>query len=262
MELFPTDIDTFIDLFAGGFNVSANVQSNKTICNDLNSRIVEMVRFFCYADEATVLRRIEEKINEYQLSKENEEGYKRFRDYYNQTGNPIDLFTLSCFSFNYQFRFNNRLEYNNPFGRNRSQFSETTKRNLLLFMDSMKSKNLEFFTRDFRGINLDGLGSDDFIYCDPPYLITNGSYNDGNRGFHDWGEDEERALYEYLDDANARGIRFALSNVFDHKGYENKILKAWAQKYNIHFINSSYSNCNYQFKAKNDATVEVLVTNY
>lgn len=262
MELFPTDIDTFIDLFAGGFNVSANVQSNKTICNDLNSRIVEMVRFFCYADEATVLRRIEEKINEYQLSKENEDGYKRFRDYYNQTGNPIDLFTLSCFSFNYQFRFNNRLEYNNPFGRNRSQFSETTKRNLLLFMDSMKSKNLEFFTRDFRGITLDGLGSDDFIYCDPPYLITNGSYNDGNRGFHDWGEDEERALYEYLDDANARGIRFALSNVFDHKGYENKILKAWAQKYNIHFINSSYSNCNYQFKAKNDATVEVLVTNY
>lgn len=262
MELFPPNIDTFVDLFAGGFNVSANVRSNRTICNDLNSRIVEMVRFFCYADEVAVLHRIEEKINEYQLSKENEAGYKRFRDYYNQTGNPVDLFTLSCFSFNYQFRFNNRLEYNNPFGRNRSQFSETTKRNLLLFMDSMKSKNLEFFTKDFREINLDGLGSDDFIYCDPPYLITNGSYNDGNRGFHDWGESEERALYEYLDDANARGIRFALSNVFDHKGFENTILKAWAQKYNIHFISSSYSNCNYQFKAKDDATVEVLVTNY
>ena len=129
-------------------------------------------------------------------------------------------------------------------------------------MDAMKDKNIEFYTRDFREISLDGLGAQDFIYCDPPYLITNGSYNDGNRGFHDWGEDEERALYEYLDEANARGIRFALSNVFDHKGMENKILKNWAQKYTVHYINSSYSNCNYQFKAKNDATVEVLVTNY
>lgn len=262
MELFPENIDTFVDLFAGGFNVTANVQSNKTICNDLNSRVVEMVRFFCYADEATVLRRIEEKIHEYGLSKENEEGYKKFRDYYNQTGNPVDLFTLSCFSFNYQFRFNNRLEYNNPFGRNRSQFSETTRRNLLLFLDAMKSKKLEFYSKDFRSISLEDLGADDFIYCDPPYLITNGSYNDGNRGFHDWGEEEERALYEYLDEANARGIRFALSNVFEHKGLENTRLKGWAQKYNVHYISSSYSNCNYQLKAKNDATVEVLITNY
>lgn len=262
MQLFPQNIDTFVDLFAGGFNVAVNVDANKTICNDLNSRIVEMVRFFCYANEATVLRRIEEKIREYGLTKENEAGYKAFRDYYNQTGNPIDLFTLSCFSFNYQFRFNNQMEYNNPFGRNRSQFSETTKRNLLLFMNAMKSKNLEFYTRDFRTIPLHGLGSDDFIYCDPPYLITNGSYNDGNRGFHDWGEDEEKDLYAFLDKANEQSIRFALSNVFEHKGVKNTILQTWAKKYKVHFINSDYSNCSYQLKAKDNVTVEVLITNY
>ena len=262
MQLFPEEIDTFIDLFAGGFNVAVNVQANKTICNDLNSKVVEMVRFLCYADEQTVLKRIEEKIKEYGLSKENEEGYKAFRDYYNQTGNPIDLFTLSCFSFNYQFRFNSQLEYNNPFGRNRSQFSETTKQNLLLFMRAMKQKNLEFYTRDFRKISIDGLGETDFIYCDPPYLITNGSYNDGNRGFHDWGEDEEKGLYEFLDRANEKGIRFALSNVFEHKGIENVILKEWAKKYHIHFIDSNYSNCSYQLKDKKTTTVEVLITNY
>lgn len=262
MQLFPSEIDTFIDLFAGGFNVAANVQANKTVCNDLNSKVVEMVRFLCYADEVTVLRRIDEKINEYGLSKENEAGYKAFRDYYNQTRNPIDLFTLSCFSFNYQFRFNSQMEYNNPFGRNRSQFSETTKQNLLLFMEIMKQKNLEFYTRDFRKIPLAGLGVNDFIYCDPPYLITNGAYNDGKRGFHDWGEDEEKGLYEFLDIANAQGIRFALSNVFEHKGVENSLLKKWAKEYNVHFINSNYSNCSYQLKDKKNTTIEVLITNY
>ena len=262
MQYFPNDIDTFVDLFAGGFNVAANVDANRTICNDLNNRVVEMVRFFCYADENSVLKRIMDKITEYNLTKENEAGFKAFRDYYNQTGNPVDLFTLSCFSFNYQFRFNNQMEYNNPFGRNRSQFSETTKKNLLLFMEVMKKKNLEFYTRDFRSMSLVGMGSDDFIYCDPPYLITNGSYNDGNRGFHDWGTDEERDLYSYLDQAHALGIRFALSNVFEHKGVKNKILQEWAKKYTVHFINSDYSNCNYQFKSKEATTIEVLVTNY
>lgn len=262
IPLFPQTIDTFIDMFAGGFNVSANVNAKKTICNDLNDRIVEMVRFFCYADEATVLKRINEKISEYGLSKENEDGFKKFRNYYNETKNPIDLFTLSCFSFNYQFRFNNKMEYNNPFGRNRSQFSNTTKQNLLSFMRTMKSKNLEFYTRDFRKMNINGYTSEDFIYCDPPYLITNGSYNDGNRGFHDWSESEEKDLYEFLDTADNQGVKFALSNVFEHKGQENRILKEWSMKYKIHYINSSYSNCSYQLKNNKDSTVEVLITNY
>ena len=262
MQFFPKNINTFIDLFAGGFNVSANIKANKIICNDLNSRVVEMVRFLRFADETTVLKRIEDKIKEFNLSKENETGYKAFRDYYNQTGNPVDLFTLSCFSFNYQFRFNNQMEYNNPFGRNRSQFSETTKRNLLLFMKSLKEKEIEFYARDFRKIDLSNYGENDFIYCDPPYLITNGSYNDGNRGFHDWGETEENDLYAYLDEANEQGIRFALSNVFEHKGIKNLKLQAWTKKYKVHYLDSNYSNCSYQLKDKKMPTIEALITNY
>ena len=262
MTLFPQNINTFIDLFAGGFNVAVNVESKKTICNDLNYLVVEMVRTLVYADIDIILKRIDEKIAEYGLSKENEAGFKAFRNFYNANHNPIDLLTLSSFSFNYQFRFNSNLEYNNPFGRNRSQFSKTMRQNLILFMEEMKKKNLEFYSRDFREISLDNLGKNDFIYCDPPYLITNGSYNDGNRGFHDWGTDEEKALYEYLDEVNRRNIKFALSNVLFHKGTENKILADWSKKYKVHYINSDYSNCNYQYKNKETTSVEVLITNY
>ena len=48
----------------------------------------------------------------------------------------------------------------------------------------------------------------DLVYCDPPYLITTGSYNDGNRGFKDWKEEEEIKLYNYLDKANEKNIKF------------------------------------------------------
>jgi adenine-specific DNA-methyltransferase len=261
-KYFPVKIDTFVDLFAGGFNVAANMKANKIICNDINYKVVEMVRLLSYADINLVLRRVEEKITEYGLSKSNEKGYNAFRRYYNSTCNPIDLFTLSCFSFNYQFRFNSNLEYNNPFGKNRSCFSETTKKNLILFMNEMKNKDIEFFTRDFREMSIANLNSSDFIYCDPPYLITTGTYNDGNRGFKDWRESEERDLYNFLDSANKKNIRFALSNVFKHKDSENKLLMDWAKKYKINYIESNYSNCNYQLKERKAETVEVLVTNY
>jgi adenine-specific DNA-methyltransferase len=261
-EHFPHKIDTFLDLFAGGFNVSVNVNTKKTLCNDMNHKVVNMVHLFCNEDIDAILHRINEKINEYKLSKDNEHGYKAFRNYYNATGNPIDLFTLSCFSFNYQFRFNNNLEFNNPFGRNRSYFSQVTKQNLILFIEEMRRKNLKFYANDFREISLRGLGKNDFIYCDPPYLITTGTYNDGKRGFHDWTETEEKDLYATLDEANKNNIRFALSNVFVHKNQENRILKNWAKKYRIHYINADYSNCNYQAKQRNSKTIEVLVTNY
>ena len=222
-----------------------------------------MVRTLCFADLDVVLTRIHAKINEYGLSKTNGEGYKRFRDFYNQHNNPIDLFTLSCFSFNYQFRFNNQLEYNNPFGRNRSQYSAATEKNLITFVEAMKQKQIDFYSRDFRLLNTDGLGEHDFVYCDPPYLITTGSYNDGNRGFKDWKEQEEKDLLEWLDNVHSRGAKFALSNMFSRSGKNNGILVEWARKYNVHSIDSNYSNCNYHLKDRTSAsTIEVLVTNY
>lgn len=263
MDLFPKNINTFVDLFAGSFTVTANVKAKNYICNDINYKVVEMVRTLCYADIEVVLARIHSKIKEYGLSKTNDDGYKRFREFYNLNNNPIDLFTLSCFSFNYQFRFNNQLEYNNPFGRNRSQYSDVTEKNLIAFVEEMKQRNIEFYSRDFRQLSASHLGKDDFIYCDPPYLITTGSYNDGNRGFRDWKEEEEKDLLKWLDQAALQGAKFALSNMFSHSGKNNDILIEWAKKYNIHYIDSDYSNCNYQLKDKANAnSIEVVITNY
>ena len=33
-DIFPNNFNTFVDLFAGGFNVGINVNANKIICND------------------------------------------------------------------------------------------------------------------------------------------------------------------------------------------------------------------------------------
>lgn len=257
---FPNYIRTFVDLFSGGCNVAINVNANRIICNDINKKIIELFEVFKDTDLSEILYQIKARITEYNLSKENEQGFKKFRDFYNATQNPIDLYTLTCYSFNYQFRFNNDLEYNNPFGRNRSQFSENMERNLIAFVTKLKKSNIEFFSKDFTQIPLDSFTPEDLIYCDPPYFITTGTYNDGNRGFKDWKAEQEYALYNYLDNADKRGIKFALSNVIEHKGKVNEILLEWARKYKIIDLNYNYSNSSYN--TKKGESREVLIINY
>lgn len=262
MPYFPNDINTFVDLFAGGFNVGINAKANKIICNDHISYIIDLFKFFKQIDENELLNLIHERINFFGLSTTNEKGYLELREEYNRSPKSIDLFMLTCYSFNHQIRFNNKHQYNNPFGKNRSSYNKNIESNLLNFINALKNKNIVFQNDDFLKLDLYNLGDRDFVYCDPPYLITNGSYNDGKRGFKDWTEKEELELLYLLDDLNQRNIKFALSNVLQHKGYTNEILIEWARKYSINYIDKEYSNCNYQFKAKNEKTVEVLITNY
>jgi adenine-specific DNA-methyltransferase len=260
IEFFPEKINTFVDLFSGGFNVGINVDCNKVVCNDMNTFIIDLYKELYSKPIDETLNKITGRINEYGLSKENEEAFKKFRNYYNKTKEPIDLYTLSCYSFNYQFRFNNNKEYNNPFGRNRSQFSDNMKSNLILFTEKLKSMNVEFLSEPFDKVDLSRLNSEDFVYCDPPYLITTGSYNDGNRGFKDWKEEEEIQLYKVLDELNKRKVKFALSNVIEHKGKENILLKEWSKKYKTIYLTSDYSNSSYN--TKRDKSIEVLIINY
>lgn len=257
---FPNDMSIFVDLFSGGCNVAVNINANKIICNDINSKIIEMFKEFQKTSIENVLKQIENRIKEYSLSKTNEQGFLTFREYYNQTQNPIDLYALSCYSFNYQFRFNNSHKYNNPFGKNRSHFSENMRNNLILFVNKLKECDIVFMDNDFEKFNYSLLNSDDLIYCDPPYLITTGTYNDGNRGFKDWGIEEEEKLYSLLDKLNDRNIRFALSNVTHHKNSRNNILIEWSKKYKVIDLSANYSNSSYN--TSKGSSREVLVVNY
>jgi adenine-specific DNA-methyltransferase len=263
LPYFPNDINTFVDLFAGGCNVGINVKANEVIANDHNTFVIDLFNEFNKNTTKDIINHIETRIEEYKLSKENEEGFKMFRDYYNSTKMPLDLYTLVCYSFNYQFRFNSDFEFNGSFGRKRSQFSSVLKSKLIKFLDVLHNKNISFICNDFIDISTKGFKKDDFIYCDPPYLISTASYNDGNRGFKNWTETEERMLLEYLDKVNQSGIKFALSNVLEDKNKTNNILKEWSKKYNVNYLNHTYSNCNYHAKDKSvGGTVEVLITNY
>jgi len=266
LPLFPNKINQFVDLFAGGCNVGINASANKIYFNDNLIYLIEMYKAFYNSDLQTIIQHIQNRISEYNLSLTNEEGFKKIREFYNKTKNPLDLFLLISYSFNHQIRFNNNHEFNNPFGRERSSFNSAMKQNLEMFHNRLKKNNIEFTCKSFEEFDFTILTENDFVYCDPPYLITTGTYNDGKRGFKGWTEKEERELLNTLDKLNNQKIKFALSNVLEHKGKSNEILKKWLNtnsEYIINYININYSNSNYQTIIRDkDASIEVLITNY
>ncbi|EOA2863627.1 Dam family site-specific DNA-(adenine-N6)-methyltransferase [Campylobacter upsaliensis] len=185
LPLFPKKIDTFVDVFCGGCNVAVNVSAKRVLANDNLSYLIALLNFLQQNPLEKTLKEIEQIIHFYTLNKENAEGYKLLREDYNAHKHPLKLLALIAFSFNHQIRFNNTHHFNTPFGKNRSSFNPQMQTNLIAFIQSLQSKNIAFSSLDFnaffKSLNLNN--KELFVYCDPPYLITQGTYNDGKRGF-------------------------------------------------------------------------------
>lgn len=280
LPLFPQHIDTFVDMFCGGANVGINVNSKHVIYNDINEKLIGLFRVFSKYPAKTLQQKVETLIERYDLSDSDRNGYEiygcnstdglgnynkerflRLRDDFNKLPAKDDnyyimLYVLIIFSFNNQIRFNQKGAYNLPVGKR--DFNKNMKKNLQEFVDSIQKQNGEFLCKDFRALNIDDLGANDFVYCDPPYLITTASYNEQDG----WNEKDEKDLLELLDKLNEKGVCFALSNVTVHKGKKNQILLDWAKKYNVHKLDFDYKNSNYHGKNKEEKTQEVLITNY
>lgn len=262
IPLFPNEIDTFIDLFSGGANVGINVKANNHVFNDNNFKLNEMFRYFQNKSPETLIEQIELKIKKYNLSKTNAEAYKLFREKYNNNPNPLDLYILVSYSYNYQIRFNNSMKFNNPFGKDRSSFSTNMKLNLERFIRRLNKMNATFTDKYFTDINFNNLNENDFVYLDPPYLITTGSYNDGNRGFVNWTEKQELEMYAIMEELTKKNIKWALSNVMHNKGNTHELLNDFILNNNVMVNNIKHNYNNASYNSKKSGSQEVLVTNY
>lgn len=263
LPIFPKKIERFIDLFAGGCNVGINTKAQEYIFNDNLTPLINMYESFLSNDIEKTIKHIKNRISELRLSKQNLQGYNELRLQYNKTKDPLDLFVLVAFSFNHQIRYNNKHHFNVPFGKGRSSFNIMMEKNLIQFIKHLKNINATFYSLDFNSFNFDTLTKNDFVYCDPPYLITTGSYNDGKRGYKGWTEKEEKELLQKLDELNNKDVRFGLSNVIEHKGKKNEILIEWIKNndnYVTNYLSMHYTNSNYQ--TKNKKSTEVFITNY
>lgn len=275
LPLFPAHCDTMVDIFGGSGVVTVNYHgADRYIFNDNNWALIDLIRFIGNHSATFIEESIDKIINEYGLSNTafygyevykassskglatiNKSGYLKLRECYNNLHDtslkPLYLYVLIIFGFNNQIRFNHQGIFNNPVGKR--DFNANMRHKLYEFSDMWKELSPYLISKDFRDIEIT---KGDFIYADPPYLITSATYNE-NGG---WNAKDDYELLNYLDNVDKKGAKFALSNVLEHKGKKNEELIKWAKKFNIIEISNTFKNSNYH--TKRSLSKEVLITNY
>ncbi len=282
IPIFPNNLDLFVDLFSGGSNVGVNVNAKRIVCVDKQEEIIRVMELFKKYEDGFIISSLEKIIDKYNLSNSLLNGYKAYnctsdkglgtynkskylelrKDYNNMRDNSTEkdllFLTLVIYGFNNQIRFNSNGEFNMPVGKR--DFNNSLRKNLKNFITKLKSKNIEFINSDFREFAIETTNNT-LVYCDPPYFLGTASYNE-NGG---WTKQDEIDLLNYLAVLDSKGVKFALSNVIEHKGNKNIILEAWIKehKYNVHIIDCDYNNSNYHKQQGSiTKTTEVLITNY
>ena len=277
-KYFPKTINRFIEPFTGGGSVFLNVNANEYLLNDIDSNVIEIHNFLERQAKNPDLffKNVFEIIQEYKLShsyikdivpqelkdkwrktyyaKFNKEGFNKLKKDYNsgKANSTLYLYVLLIYGFNRMLRFNSKGEYNLPVGN--VDFNKNTLTALNNYFDLIKKKNTIFHNLDFldffENINFQ---DDDFIYLDPPYLITFSEYNKL------WNQETEKRLLKFLEYLDEQNINFAISNVTHYKGKINEQFLKWSENHYSLDIKSNYisyhDNSNKDFK-------EVLITNY
>lgn len=275
--LFPDNISTYVEPFVGGGSSFLNTKAPKYIVNDLDYyviklhkelssyarkpkklfellfSIIEKYGFSCSYQNITVPNDLKKKYVKTYYSHYNKDAYSRLKADFNKNHDYILLYILLIYGFNHMIRFNSSGIFNLPVGN--VDFNKNVYNALENYLKFMAESEVVFSNMNYlEFVDSVELDSNSFVYFDPPYLISGSEYNKY------WSVEDDKTLYDCLDELDRRGIRFGITNLISHKGRVNDYFYNWTQKYCVYSINSNYISFN-DNTVKEDSR-EVYVTNY
>ena len=277
-QLFPKEFKRIIEPFVGGGSVFLNADAQEVLANDLDSNVIGIHRLLlsqaekmdqfilqfanlarsygltCSFDGDVVSADVRKEFPKTYFAHLNRLGFNTLKEKYNSSKerNELELYALMIYGFNRMLRFNKDGKYNIPVGN--VDFNPNVVKALQGYSNRTVGRDVKFSNLEFEEfLNSVSFKEGDFLYVDPPYLITASEYNKG------WDESCEVRLYAILDRLNEKGVKFALSNVELYGDRVNTLLEKWMQKYQVHVVTSNYIN---YFDNGKKKLKEVLVCNY
>ena len=277
-KLFPNDINNYIEPFVGGGSSFLNSVGKKYVLNDIDYNIIllhkelgkyadkpkelieklyNIIDFYglsCSYRGINVPEEIKKKYVKTYYSKYNKNAYLKMKqDYNDDKNNVLLLYLLLIYGFNHMIRFNSRGEFNLPVGN--VDFNKNVYTALINYLDFRKNNEITFENTDYKEfLNNIQFEEGDYIFLDPPYLISMSEYNKL------WNDKKEIELCQFLDELDVKGVKFGITNLIYHKGKENETFSDWSKKYNVYNVNSNYISFN--DNTVKSSSREVFVTNY
>lgn len=276
--LFPKEFERIIEPFAGGGSVFLNTDAHEVLANDLDSNVIgihelllsqgermdqfiskfaKLARSYgltCSFDGDLVSEDVRKEFPKTYFAHLNRPGFTKLKEKYNgsKKRDELELYALMIYGFNRMLRFNKDGNFNIPVGN--VDFNPNVARALNGYSARTVGRKVTFSNLEFEAfLKSVFFKKGDFLYVDPPYLITASEYNKG------WDESCEVRLYAILDRLNTKGVKFALSNVEIYGDRANTFLEDWMRKHQVHVVTSNYIN---YFDNGKKTLKEVLVCNY
>jgi site-specific DNA-adenine methylase len=219
-----TSKETFVDLFAGGGSVYTNVVHlyKNIIVNDKIKELIGIQEKLLQGDE------IIEEVKKLVVSKDDAEGYGKLRDSYNENPTAEKLWALMLCCTNNMMRFNQKLKFNQTFGKR--TYNDSTEKKVRGFVEHLRPEfsRINFISMDFNDVPIT---SNTMYYIDPPYGYEIDKF--GGRGKKQISEAGYNAyysikndieLYYYLKTINLYGSSWMMSGLLEHNGKKSWIL--------------------------------------
>ncbi|GAA9834570.1 hypothetical protein VN0545_02280 [Helicobacter pylori] len=228
-KLFPNNINQFVEPFVGGGSVFLNTKAKRYLANDIDTNIIKLHKTLSKFNTCELFDELSKIIIHYGLSfsfkgitapnelkkqyiktyyaKYNKIAYEKLRaDFNSNQNNMLYLYLLLIYGFNHMIRFNSKGLFNLPVGN--VDFNENVYNALKNYIDFIQQNTIIFHNGDYIDfLNHTTYLKDDYVYFDPPYLISNSEYNKL------WDSDNEIALYGVLDSLDKKGV--LLGNYYD-----------------------------------------------
>lgn len=288
IEHFPKKCDSMLDLFCGGATVGLNANIKNIYFVDNKSQIINLLNYIANVKFDEFLSDIEKLITKYNLSysakygyklykkqiidanpnnglkKYNEQGFYKLRDDYNNLINKNSdqanqlLYLLMVYGFNNDIRFSSAGNFNLPVGK--TDLNKNNVNKISNYISKISKLNYKFQCADFYSKEIYKLADKvDFVYMDPPYLITTAVYNENNG----WSDELEYKLLDFLNYLIKNNKPFVLSNVLEKRGKKNEPLSYWIYQnknvIEVIDINYHYRSASYNKKDRNAGEREIII---
>lgn len=249
---FDYSKNTFIDLFAGGGAVFANVldKYQKIIVND---KIYNLIKIHELIFDEQFIKFVKNACPD----KDDKEGFLELRKFYNENPSPDRLMALILCCTNNFARFNLKGEFNQTHGKR--TFNKKTAEKIELWVKHVKPflDKISFYSLDFGAFLVQKQDKNMFFYIDPPYTATKAGYNTVYK------KEDDLGLFNLLKAINSAGNTFCLSNVLCEKDFScNAPIVNLCLEYGFNLVKLNYNYLKVARNKNKEQFTEILIKNY